>query len=160
MTKRDLFPFSILAVMFLLWLAVLPACSVAPDDTNKSGTLPATPSSIPRAEAVTNKRVYLTFDDGPNNIFTPRILDILKQEGARATFMVVGTNVVKNPEVVHRIVDEGNGLANHTFSHNYKKIYRSPEAFIADLNRCSDAVQAITGRPVKVFRAPGGPENL
>ncbi|WP_165613225.1 polysaccharide deacetylase family protein [Desulfofundulus thermosubterraneus] len=146
--------------MLLLLLAVLAGCGPAPNGTNKSNTPPIAPSSIPRAEAVSNKRVYLTFDDGPNNIFTPRILDILKQEGARATFMVVGTNVVKNPDVVRRIVNEGNGLANHTFSHDYKKIYRSPEAFIADLNRCSDAVQAITGQPVKVFRAPAGPKNL
>lgn len=146
---------------------------------SKSGQ-PAAPGTIPRAEAgsggattptvpthvyqpgVANggKRVYLTFDDGPNNFFTPRILDILKQNGARATFMVVGMNVVKNPDVVRQILAGGDGLANHTYSHDYKKIYRSPEAFIADLNRCSDALQAITGQPVKVFRAPGGPENL
>ncbi|WP_151191970.1 polysaccharide deacetylase family protein [Desulfotomaculum copahuensis] len=140
---------------------------------------PAAPGTIPGAEAGStgtnnptisthvyqsgatgNKRVYLTFDDGPNNFFTPRILGILKQNGARATFMVVGTNVVKNPDVVQLILADGDGLANHTYSHDYKKIYRSPEAFIADLNRCSEAVQAITGQPVKVFRAPGGPENL
>lgn len=117
----------------LFLLAALAGCGRVPADTNKSNTLkpPTAPPSIPRAEAATNKRVYLTFDDGPNDIFTPRVLDILKQEGARATFMVVGTNVVKNPDVMRRIVNEGNGLANHTFSHDYKKIYRSPEKLLS-----------------------------
>lgn len=140
---------------------------------------PPAPASIPRAEAEPaaappssvstsvyrpaaggEKKAYLTFDDGPNNYFTPRILDILKANGARATFMVVGSNVVKNPDIVRLIVADGDGLANHTYSHDYKKIYASPQAFIADLNRCSEAVQAVTGQPVKVFRAPGGPQNL
>ncbi|MBE3588325.1 MAG: polysaccharide deacetylase [Thermoanaerobacteraceae bacterium] len=128
------------------------------------------PASIPRAEAQettagnvyqpTGKVAYLTFDDGPNRFFTPRVLDILAKYKVKATFMVVGKNVEQNKELIQRIIAAGHGLANHSYSHDYKKIYRSPDAFLADLQACSDVLQEFTGEPVKIFRAPGGPENL
>lgn len=106
------------------------------------------------------KYVYLTFDDGPNTDFTGRILDILAEKQVKASFMVVGVNVEKNPELVRRMVAGGHAVINHTYTHNYKKIYASPEALLADLERASQVLEKILGHPVKIFRPPGGPGHL
>lgn len=131
----------------------------------KPSSAPRAEVGVPAAEAGTRKNnkervAYLTFDDGPNSHFTGRILDILAEKKARATFMVVGKNVVINPAVMQRIKDEGHGISNHTYSHDYNKIYSSPEEFIADLEENNKVLAPFTGKPVKVFRAPGGPQKL
>jgi peptidoglycan/xylan/chitin deacetylase (PgdA/CDA1 family) len=74
----------------------------------------ATPSL--RAAAAT-KTVYLTFDDGPSSTWTPRYLDVLAANGARATFFTTGQNAKAHPAIVARIHREGHLLANHTWSH-------------------------------------------
>jgi len=106
------------------------------------------------------KYVYLTFDDGPNTFFTGQILDILAKRQVKASFMVVGVNAEKNPGLIKRIAAEGHAVINHTYTHNYRKIYSSPDALIADLDRASLVLENILGRPVKIFRPPGGPGNL
>ncbi|NLF43119.1 MAG: polysaccharide deacetylase family protein, partial [Bacteroidales bacterium] len=63
------------------------------------------------------KVVYLTFDDGPTKEVTPLILDILALHKIKATFFVLGKNVLQNPEIFQRILDEGHAVGNHTFSH-------------------------------------------
>jgi len=65
---------------------------------------------MPRHE----KKVYLTFDDGPIPEITPFILDILKKYQAKATFFCVGENIKKNPHLFQRILDEGHQVGNHT----------------------------------------------
>ena len=115
------------------------------------------PSPDQAAVSAPAKKVYLTFDDGPNSHYTGLILDILKRYGVKATFVVVGGNVEKNPEVLKRIVNEGHNVVNHTYSHDYKKLYDSPEAFLADLERADRLIASYTGTGAKIFRAPGGP---
>lgn len=61
--------------------------------------------------------VYLTFDDGPIPESTPFILDTLKEYGAKATFFMVGENVVRHPDLYRRILDEGHQVGNHTYNH-------------------------------------------
>lgn len=117
--------------------------------------LPADP-----VEGPAPKNVYLTFDDGPNSHFTALILDILKQYEIKATFVVLGCNVDKNPQVLERIIREGHSVVNHGYSHDYNKIYASPEAFLDDLNKCNRFLEPFTGGQVKIFRAPGGPDKL
>lgn len=63
------------------------------------------------------KRLFLTFDDGPDPTYTPGLLDVLSKEGVTATFFIVGSNAAKQPELVKRIAREGHVLANHTFTH-------------------------------------------
>ncbi|MEW5898595.1 MAG: polysaccharide deacetylase family protein, partial [Bacillota bacterium] len=87
------------------------------------------------------KYVYLTFDDGPNTFFTRQILDILAKRHAKASFMVVGSNAEKNPELIKRMAAEGHAVINHTYTHNYKKIYSSPDALVADLDRASQVLE-------------------
>src|SRR5579859_705697 len=64
-----------------------------------------------------DKQVALTFDDGPDPTYTPKILDILKQEQAQATFFLIGLQTQKFPSLARRIYDEGHGIGNHTFTH-------------------------------------------
>lgn len=100
------------------------------------------------------KVVYLTFDDGPTKN-TLQILDILKKNGVKATFFVIG----QNPEIYKKIVDEGHEIAIHTYSHDYKEIYASEEAFFKDLYKLRDLIKEYTGKDPKVTRFPGGSSN-
>lgn len=98
------------------------------------------------------KVVYLTFDDGPTPNNTPRILDILKKNNIKGTFFVIG----QNPDMYKRIVDEGHAIAIHTYSHIYKEVYASEDAFFKDLYKLRDLIIEKTGVNPKVTRFPGG----
>lgn len=66
---------------------------------------------------VAEKILYLTFDDGPNPTATPYVLDELKKYNAKATFFCIGKNVIEQPAIYRRILDEGHRVGNHTFNH-------------------------------------------
>ena len=105
-----------------------------------------------------NKRVFITFDDGPSTI-TSQILDILKQQNIKVTFFVLGSRVEAMPETVKRMYQEGHYIANHGYSHVYSQIYSSPQAVLDEFNKCNEAVkQAInqTEYNSHLFRFPGG----
>ncbi len=102
------------------------------------------------------KIAYLTFDDGPSGN-TPKILDILKQKEVAATFFVIGNPAMK--DTYKRIADEGHTLGNHTYGHDYKKIYKSPETFFADVDKLNDLLEEATGERTKILRFPGGSNN-
>ena len=149
-----------LAFVLLTGCARVPPAAVAPlEAPAQAQTKPLSPPAPPES-AQPLKKAYLTFDDGPNSHFTGLFLDILRQYGVKATFVVVGSNIERNPEVFKRILAEGHSVVNHTYSHDYKRIYASPEAFLADLERGSRSMAAFTGTEVKLFRAPGGPSSL
>lgn len=108
------------------------------------------------SEKSKNGSVYLTFDDGPQSGTTDVILDILKEEGVKATFFV--TNVGPD-ELIKRAYEEGHTVALHTATHNYAVLYASDEAFFQDLNGVSERVKRITGEESKIIRFPGGSSN-
>ena len=100
--------------------------------------------------------IYLTFDDGPNQGTTNKILDILKEEGVKATFFVT----CKGPDsLIKRMYDEGHTVALHTASHEYSYVYSSVDNYFNDLNKVSDRVKRITGVESKIIRFPGGSSN-
>ena len=104
------------------------------------------------------KRAFLTFDDGPSNV-TPQILEELGKENIKATFFVLGSNVVNFPEITKKIWDEGHYIANHGYTHVYSSIYASPQAVLDEFNRCNDEVKKAIGEPEfnsHLFRYPGG----
>ena len=109
-----------------------------------------------RKVIVSNGVIYLTFDDGPNSGTTNVILDILKEEGVKATFFVTGFGP---DELIKREYDEGHTVALHTNCHDYARIYSSDEAYFNDLNTVSDRVKRITGVESKIMRFPGGASN-
>lgn len=99
--------------------------------------------------------VAMTFDDGPHPTLTPRLLDMLKARRLKATFYVIGNRVVQWPDIVKRIADEGHEIGNHTWSHpNLAKL--SDASVMAQIDRTTDAVYRVTGRPPVTFRPPYG----
>ncbi len=120
--------------------------------TDKAGN----ESKVTRKVIVSNGVIYLTFDDGPNSGTTNVILDILKEEGVKATFFV--TNFGPD-ELIKREYDEGHTVALHTASHNYSVIYSSDEAYFNDLYSVQERVKRITGIESKIIRFPGGASN-
>ncbi len=138
-------------------------------DTKKSGTYfikysvsdkEGNDASLERKVFISEKSkngvVYLTFDDGPQSGTTDVILDILKEEGVKATFFVTS----KGPdELIKREFDEGHTVALHTSSHNYQVVYASDQSFFNDLGNVSDRVKRITGVESKIIRFPGGSSN-
>ncbi|MCI8484086.1 MAG: polysaccharide deacetylase family protein [Lachnospiraceae bacterium] len=104
------------------------------------------------------KYVYLTFDDGPSSL-TPKVLDLLDEYDAHATFFVVQKNNEKYAEYLSEIVERGHTLALHSYSHDYNQIYRSVDAFLTDYEKVYDWVYEETGYSPSLFRFPGGSTN-
>lgn len=102
--------------------------------------------------------IYLTFDDGPSATSTPKILDILKEEGVPATFFVINKNNDLN-YILLREKNEGHAIGLHTASHNYSKVYASIDAYFEDLNIIHDKVYKITNIDSRIIRFPGGSSN-
>jgi peptidoglycan/xylan/chitin deacetylase (PgdA/CDA1 family) len=101
--------------------------------------------------------VALTFDDGPSPMWTPQILDLLRQYNVKATFCLVGQNVQAYPELVRAIVADGHTLCDHTWDHNEQLGDLSNDAIRDDMQRTIEAIQAASpGAKVSYFRAPGG----
>lgn len=106
-----------------------------------------------------NKRVFLTFDDGPSETVTIPILETLKNEGIKATFFVLGSRVELYPELVKKEYDEGHYIASHGYSHEYSKIYASPQSVLEEYNKTLTAIQNALGDQTynpHLFRFPGG----
>ena len=97
----------------------------------------------------------LTFDDGPNAIWTPRLLDILARHGVQATFFVLGSRAATEPALVRRIVAEGHLIGNHSWSH--LNLALTAAGRVRDeLLRSKETLEEISSRPVKFFRPPFG----
>ena len=110
-------------------------------------------------EAVDGGRVCcLTFDDGPS-ANTDRVLEILDRYGVKATFFVVGRTGEADQEQMRSIVAAGHTLAMHGWSHDYRKIYASVEAFLEDFDRLYQWIYEVTGTYPQVYRFPGGSIN-
>jgi peptidoglycan/xylan/chitin deacetylase (PgdA/CDA1 family) len=97
----------------------------------------------------------LTFDDGPNATWTPRLLDILAAHNVRATFFLLGSHAQSEPALVLRIAAAGHLVGNHSWGH--PNMARTAASRLRDeLTRTSEALQQMTGSPIKYFRPPYG----
>jgi peptidoglycan/xylan/chitin deacetylase (PgdA/CDA1 family) len=101
------------------------------------------------------KQVALTFDDGPNPIATPRVLDVLRAERVPATFFLLGKHVERWPELARQVAAEGHGLGNHGYHHR-KLHFRGPAYVRVDLALGTDAIERATKARPAFFRAPHG----
>lgn len=99
--------------------------------------------------------VALTFDDGPNPVSTPRILDVLGQHGVKATFFVLGPHAERWPALVRRVRDEGHQIGNHGWFHR-KLHFKSPSYVRRDIELGSRAIEQASGEAPRFFRAPHG----
>ena len=105
------------------------------------------------------KHISLTFDDGPNQEFTQKILSILKKHGAEATFFLIGKNAEKHPEIVRQIILEGHSIGSHSYSHSKNFGFFSTEKVSTELMRTNSILKEITGKELKMFRPPFGVTN-
>lgn len=114
--------------------------------------------AVDEENKLSNKKVcYLTFDDGPSDTNTPKILDTLAKEGVKATFFVVASEIDDDTQdILKRIVKDGHTLCIHANEHEYSKIYQSTEAYLADFAAAYDKIYELTGYRVQGFRFPGG----
>ena len=103
--------------------------------------------------AADKTRVAITFDDGPDPEWTPRILDVLKARGVKAAFFLVGKNAEDHPALVQRIAAEGHEIGNHTYSHG--NLAEMPEwRWRLELDATERLIETITGRSTTLFRPP------
>ena len=116
--------------------------------------------SLASASAQTPKTVYLTFDDGPSDRVTPKILDVLDEENVKATFFIIGQQAERRDYLIKREAESGHTVAVHSYTHNYSEIYSSPHSLIADIDRCNDVIESITGKRSDLYRFPGGSYGL
>lgn len=99
--------------------------------------------------------VCLTFDDGPHPERTPRLLDLLAQEKARATFFVIGREAERHPAIVRRMEAEGHMVGHHSYSH-LDPTQETVAAMLDDTRRSMQVLAEILGHPVRLYRPPRG----
>ena len=99
--------------------------------------------------------VALTFDDGPNAAFTPRVLEMLAAAGGRATFFVVGVQVEQERALVRRLLAEGHELGNHTWAHESPAVLTA-EQTRHEIERGTEAITRVAGQPPRWYRPPRG----
>lgn len=105
------------------------------------------------------KIVFLSFDDGPSDQFTPVILDTLKRNNLQAVFFCIGIQSELYPELVRRISGEGHRIGNHTYSHDWLNALKPSGSIASEINHTKDVLFKITGNQTNLFRPPFGITN-
>lgn len=101
------------------------------------------------------RQLALTFDDGPNDPHTLRLLEVLSRQGVRATFFLIGRYVAQRPEIARAIVAAGHEVANHTYTHP-SLLFLSPAQVRKELADCEQALTDAVGAHAPLFRPPFG----
>ena len=120
-------------------------------DENVEKAIQYVNASVAREE----KKIALTFDDGPSHSCTGRLLDGLLERDVKATFFLIGENAKENPKLVKRIYDEGHLIGNHTYTHVEITKISDEEAKI-ELEKTDHVISSITGEHVQYMRPPFG----
>src|SRR3954453_4425451 len=100
--------------------------------------------------------IALTFDDGPDPVDTPKLLDLLREKDVKATFFVVGRRADQYPEIVRRAWMEGHLIANHTWSHQSLFCFLMPGRLRNEIERCTESIRRSCGSSPRLFRSPVG----
>lgn len=116
-------------------------------------TIPQTKETF--VKETDEKRVALTYDDGPNPIYTRQVLEVLKEENVPASFFLLGKSVEKYPELTKEIADQGHCIGNHTYSHI--NVCQLPEAAVVDeVEKTNQLIYESCGVCPELFRPPFG----
>jgi len=105
------------------------------------------------------EEIALTFDDGPDPVYTPRLLDLLRRYGAKATFFVVGVHAERHPELLKRMAEEGHAIGIHNYVHKTNWLMR-PGTVKKQIRRTSEIIEQATGVKPIYYRPPWGIVNL
>ncbi|CVI72000.1 Peptidoglycan-N-acetylglucosamine deacetylase [Clostridiales bacterium CHKCI001] len=101
------------------------------------------------------KRVAITFDDGPHPVYTPRLLDGLKERNVKAMFFLIGENIVGREHIVRRMAEEGHIIGNHTF-HHVQLNCLNEELACEEITKTNEVIEQITNKPTEFIRPPFG----
>lgn len=147
--KPTLWPFAVGALVIdhagLVLGGLLPRCRILGPNMTRM-----------QAQANGSRAVALTFDDGPDLERTPRVLDVLHEHNAKASFFCIGRSVAENPSLVRDMVERGHRIENHTWSHPNTFAFLPPAGLSAEMGRAQSIITEVTGRAPKYFRAPAG----
>jgi peptidoglycan/xylan/chitin deacetylase (PgdA/CDA1 family) len=147
--KPVIWPFAVGALMAdhaaLLLGGLLPRCRILGPNMTR---LQAQDNGSPA--------MALTFDDGPDPELTPRVLDVLDEYGARASFFCVGRLIEKHASLVREMVERGHRIENHTWSHPNSFAFLPPTGLATQISRTQSIIDQVTGRVPQYFRAPAG----
>src|SRR5215813_90284 len=102
------------------------------------------------------RAVALTFDDGPDVCFTPRVLDILAEKRVKATFFVVGERAERHPELIRRAHEMGHAIGNHSHTHSLRFHFRHKRGMRSEIGACNRVIRSAIGREPRLFRSPQG----
>ncbi|MDP2858120.1 MAG: glycerol-3-phosphate acyltransferase [Bacillota bacterium] len=114
---------------------------------------------IIRAGGPYYKVVALTFDDGPDPVYTPQILDVLKKNNVKATFFIVGRHAEKYPAIVRQIAADGHNIGNHSETHPINLVMLSKEKIAQEVIKAEEAIYRACGIRPYLFRPPRGLYN-
>lgn len=106
----------------------------------------------------TEKKVLLTFDDGPHHPNTTRVLEVLKKHGVKAVFFVIGKNIEAGDHIMQQLIAGGHTIGNHSFSHDAKIDLWSAKKIAADLEACQNLIERYQPGQ-RIFRPPYGVTN-
>ena len=101
------------------------------------------------------KNIALTFDDGPDAIFTPKIIELLHYHNIKATFFLLGKNIAKNPEIVKELIKQNHEIGNHSYSHK-TLIFKSPKYIRKEIEKTDQILSTSGLEKTKLFRPPYG----
>ncbi len=108
---------------------------------------------------VTQNEIAITFDDGPHPEFTPKVLDLLKENNVKGTFFCIGKHIESHPELFKRIISEGHTVGNHTFNHENNFGFIKTKHVITELEATNEIIKKVSGLKINLFRPPFGVTN-
>jgi peptidoglycan/xylan/chitin deacetylase (PgdA/CDA1 family) len=108
---------------------------------------------------VKEKSISLTFDDGPNAKFTPKVLDLLKKHHAKATFFCIGKHIEQHPKLIKRILNEGHIIGNHSYAHTNNYGFLNTNQVIEDISKTQQLIKNTLNIENTLFRPPFGVTN-
>lgn len=108
--------------------------------------------SLHSNKSISESHISITFDDGPNAVYTPKALDLLKKYNAKATFFCIGQQAETHPVVLKRIIAEGHTIGNHTYSHSKRFGFFGSSKVKAELLQANAVIKDLTGLEMKLYR--------
>ncbi|HEV3431581.1 MAG TPA: polysaccharide deacetylase family protein [Paraburkholderia sp.] len=125
----------------------------------KSALLGPNWTRLPQAQNPDERHIALTIDDGPDPDVTPRVLDLLDEHGARASFFCIGERALRHPQIVEQIVARGHTVENHSQRHRHTFSLSAPGALRGEIEAAQRTLTQISGTRPLFFRAPAGLRN-
>jgi peptidoglycan/xylan/chitin deacetylase (PgdA/CDA1 family) len=115
--------------------------------------------AINKNSTILEKKIAITFDDGPDAMYTPQVLALLRKYNATATFFCIGNHIEQHPEIIKKIINEGHLIGNHSYFHSNNFGFYSTQQITEELHKTNSLVKNITGKEMNYFRPPFGVTN-